>query len=127
MKIAFSHGAVAGIIAGIAGAAYNYAYSAAMWVDFSAVINAGSIFGACLFGTILTSLGYLLFSKVPMKGKDPIFNSVLLLLSFATFAGTFGFQLPFDIESPEMFVGLSIPLHLFPALFWLATKPLFYK
>jgi len=38
---------------------------------------------------------------------------------------SFGFELPLDIEQPELFPGLSAALHLFPVLFWLATKSLF--
>lgn len=124
MKKIFIHGIVSGILAALAGMVYNYAYTAAMWVDFSAIINPASILGASLFGTLMTSAGYAVFIRWVRKNADAWFNVLLLLLSFATFVASFAFTLPLETESPELFPGLSIPLHLFPALFWLATKPL---
>ena len=127
MKTVFLHGIVAGILAGVACLAYNSAYASAMWTDFSAIIHPGSMFGGSLFGTVLASLGYFFLSKWVKKYTDAIFNVLLLVFTFASFVSPFAFQLPLDIESPELFPGLTIPMHVFPALFWLATKPLFYN
>lgn len=125
MKQGLLHGILAGILAGITGYVYNMVYLEALLVDFSPIINTGSIFGSTLFGCVLASVGYFFFGKWIKKRLDPIFNAVFLALTFMSFAGTFGAELPLNIEDPELFIGLSIPLHLFPVLFWLATKPLF--
>jgi hypothetical protein len=125
MKKVLLHGLTAGIFAAIASIVYNYAYTKAMWVDFSSIINTFSIIGSTLFGTMLAALGYHFFSKLVKKGTDVWFNIIFLVLSFASFAGSFATELPLEIESPELFPGLSVPMHLFPVLFWLATKPLF--
>lgn len=127
MKKVLLHGLTAGVFAGIVGIIYNYAYTQAMWIDFSSIINPVSIIGASLFGTILAALGHHFFSKLVKKGTDVWFNIIFLVLSFASFVGSFATELPLDVESPELFPGLSVPMHLFPILFWLATKPLFDK
>ncbi len=127
MKKALLHGLTAGIFATIAAIVFNSIYSEFMYVDYTAVVNTGSITGACMFSCVLASVVYFLLSKFMKKGADILFNILLLLATFASFAGAFSINLPLDVEAPEFFLGLAIPLHLFPALFWLATKPLYYK
>ena len=127
MKNTFLHGIIAGILAGLAACVYNIAYSEALLVNFSKVINPVGIFSSCIFGCVLASLGYHFFSKWVKSNTDVWFNIIFLGLTFASFVGSFGASLPKDIESPELFAGLSGLLHIFPILFWLATKPLFKK
>ena len=125
MKKHLLHGITASAFAALAGNIYNYLYNEAMFTDFSAVINSGSIIGAVTFGCMLASLGYYVMSRIIKKGLDVVFNIMFILLSFASFISSFAVELPLDIDAPELFIGLSIPLHLFPIVFWLATKPLF--
>jgi hypothetical protein len=125
MKSHFLHGLVAGVLAGLAANVYNTMYSEALLVDFSAVVNTPAILGSSIFGGVLASLGHYFFSKWVRRGTDAWFNAIFLVLTFATFVGSFAANLPEDVESPELFPGLSVPMHLFPMLFWLAVKPLF--
>lgn len=125
MKSHFLHGLVAGVLAGLAAYVYNTIYREALLVDFSAVLNTPAILGSSIFGSVLASLGYYFFSKWVRRGTDAWFNAIFLMLTFATFVGSFAANLPEDVESPELFPGLSVPMHLFPMLFWLAVKPLF--
>jgi hypothetical protein len=125
MKSHFLHGLVAGVLAGLAAYVYNTIYREALLVDFSAVLNTPAILGSSIFGSVLASLGYYFFSKWVRRGTDAWFNAIFLVLTFATFAGSFAANLPDNVESPELFPGLSVPMHLFPMLFWLAVKPLF--
>jgi predicted membrane channel-forming protein YqfA (hemolysin III family) len=127
MKNTFWHGIVAGVLAGLAAFVYNYAYSEALLVNFSKVINPIAIFGSSIFGCVLAALGYHFFSKWVHTHTDAWFNIIFLILTFASLAGSFAANLPSDIETPELFAGLSVPMHFFPVLFWLATKPLFSK
>jgi predicted membrane channel-forming protein YqfA (hemolysin III family) len=127
MKNTFLHGTVAGISAGLAAFVYNYAYSVALLVDFSKVINPVAIFGSSIFGCVLASGGYHFFSKWVRSNTDVWFNTIFLGLTFASFVSPFAANLPTDIETPELFAGLTVPMHIFPVLFWLATKPLFNK
>jgi hypothetical protein len=52
-------------------------------------------------------------------------NLLICFFSFASIIGVLGMQLPLNIESPEMFPGLAIPMHFFPALFFFAVYPYF--
>lgn len=125
MKIHFLHGLVAGALAGLAAIVYNIAYREALLVDFSSVMNTPAILGSVIFGSVLASLSYYFFSKWVRRGTDAWFNAIFLVLTFTTFVGSFAANLPEDVESPELFPGISVPMHLFPMLFWLAVKPLF--
>lgn len=126
MKQALTHGVTAGILAAFASLAYNTAYSQALVVDFSKVINPTGIIGSSIFGGVLASVGYHVFSKWVKNQADIWFNMIFLVLSFASLISPFAVSLPLSIESPELFAGLTIPMHLFPVLFWVAAKPLFY-
>jgi hypothetical protein len=127
MKKVFIHGITAGIFAAIAAIVYNKMYSDALMVDFSKLINVTSISGSIIFGCILASVGYYFFSKLIKSNVDVWFNIIFLVITFASFISPLSATLPFEIESPELFAGLAIPMHIFPVLFWLATKPLFWK
>ncbi|MDZ7878803.1 MAG: hypothetical protein U5L45_14075 [Saprospiraceae bacterium] len=127
MKNTLLHGLLSGGLAGLASSVFNYAYNMAFITDFSKAINTVSIFGSSIFGTVLAALGYHFFSKMVKTHADIWFNIIFLGLTFASLVGSFAANLPTDIESPELFAGLSVPMHLFPILFWLATKPLFKK
>ena len=127
MKQVLFHGLTAGLLAGAASTVYNSAYSAALLADFSQIVNVAGIFGACIFGCVVASLGYHFLRKLNFGYTDVLFNIIFLIITFASFYPSFAMSLPVDIESPELFAGLVIPMHLFPVLFWLAAKPLFYK
>jgi hypothetical protein len=109
----------------IASVLYNKIYCAAFEVDFSAVLNVGGIIGASIFGCALMGLAYYLGFK--WKGEKLLawINLLICFFSFASIIGVFGMQLPLNIESPEMFPGLAIPMHFFPALFFFAVYPYF--
>ncbi len=126
MRTVFLHGLLAALCATAAAMVYNYAFNTAMWTDFSKVINPVSMAAGCVLGCTVISLGYFLFGKMVKKGTDIWFNVLLIVLTFATFVGPFSYTLPLDVEFPELFTGLTIPMHMMPALFWLATKPVFY-
>jgi len=127
MKKVFYHGITSGILAALAASIYYKFYTEAMMLDYSKVANFASISGSSIFGCLLASLGYFWFSKLIKWNTDVLFNALFILLSFASFIGPFSAELPLDIFAPELFVGLSIPMHLFPVLFWIASKPAFYK
>ena len=127
MKTEFFHVITAGILAGLAAFVYNNVYSEALVVDFSKVANIGGIIGSSIFGCVLASLGYYFFGKIVKSNTDVWFNALFLILTFASCISPFSATLPTDMASPELFPGLTIPMHFFPILFWLATKPLFSR
>lgn len=120
------HGIAAGVLAAVASLVYQQIYLKSLGADFSMVISATGIVATCIGATLLASLGYFLAERV-LKGKAPVvFNLLLLLLSFASIAGPFAVKLPLELEAPELFPGLTVPMHFFPALAWLALSPVFY-
>ncbi len=119
-------GLAAGILAAIASLVYQKIYITALGPDFSSVISTGGIFIASIGGTLLASLGYFLLDKW-LKARAPIiFNLLFVVFSFASIIGPISVSLPLTLEAPELFPGLTVPMHFFPALAWFCLSPLFY-
>jgi hypothetical protein len=126
-KKLFLLGIASGILSAIAALIYNKIYFTAMAVDFSKIINPLSIVSICLGAGIIASVAYTIFHRWLKSKTDIIFNPIFAILSFATVMSPFSAKLPLDIQSPELFPGLAIPMHFFPVLAWLVLKPLFFK
>jgi ABC-type Fe3+-siderophore transport system permease subunit len=127
MKYQLIHGVVAGLLSGLAGVVYQSVYENAMYLDFSEVINAGSIFGASVFGCVLMAIGYWLLIKFKMPHLKVWLNVLIVVLTFASILSPLGTTLPLDVEFPELFPGLAIPMHFFPALVFFGLDPVFRK
>lgn len=125
MKKIFIHGVVAGIIATIASLIYSNLYQSTLGVSFDKIINIGSVFGACIFGCVLISVANLVLFKFKKENLQGILNVIVVLLSFVSIIGPISMTLPLDVEFPEMFPGLVIPMHFFPALAFFAIDPFF--
>jgi len=125
MKKLLIHGVIAGLLSGIAGIIYLNIYQEAFGVDYGQVINIGSIMGASVIGCMLMTLGYaalIKFDKQQWKGG---LNILIAILSFASIISPIGMSLPLDIEYPELFPGLVVPMHFFPALAFFTIYPFF--
>jgi hypothetical protein len=72
-------------------------------------------------------LGYALLAKWLPRAGEIVFNFVFVILTFASIMGPFAAKLPLTIEAPELFPGLTVPMHFFPVLAWFTLKPLFIK
>jgi hypothetical protein len=127
MKRYFIHGIVAGILSTIAGIVYLTVYQKAMFLDFSSVINSGSIAGVSLFACLLMAFGYWLIERQKNPNLKGWLNIGILLISFLSILGPLGMSLPLDIDFPEMFPGLAIPLHFIPAMIFFGLDPFFKK
>lgn len=125
MKKIFIHGIVAGILASTASLIYFNLYQSTLGTSFDKVINTGSIVGSSIFGCVLISIGYFLLFKIKRENLKGILNVAITVLSFASIIGAISMSLPLDIESPELFPGLSVPMHFFPALAFFAIEPFF--
>ena len=116
-----------GVLSGIAGIIYQKVYIETVGEGFVNIASVKNIMVACLLGAFVAAIGYYLLSLV-LKGKtDMVFNLLFVILSFASILGPIGFKLPLEQELPELFPGLAVPMHFFPALGWFALKPLFGK
>ena len=120
-------GVVSGILAGIVALIYQKIYSSSVGADFSTVAKPAGVMISNLVGCLIAALGYWILSKW-LKGKTEIvFNFIFMILSFASMLPVFATKLPLDINAPELFPGLVIPMHFFPVLAWSTLEPLFIK
>lgn len=125
MKNTLIHGLSAGILAGIAGIIYLNIYNGAFGVDYHEMINIGAIMGSSLLGCMLMTLGYAGLTKFKKENLKGWLNILIAVLSFASIIGPLGMSLPIDIEYPELFPGLVVPMHFFPALAFFTIYPFF--
>jgi hypothetical protein len=121
----FYHGVIAGMLSAMACFIYNRIYLFATEVDFTMVLNVGSIVGANLLACIIASICFGLFSKWFKSKGEIIFNFAFAILSFSTIIVPISINLPLNIKNPELFPGLAVPMHFFPALAWFTIRPLF--
>ncbi len=125
MKKLLVHGIVAGLLAAVAGVIYLNIYQGAFGVDYDAVINVGSIVGASIIGCMLMTSGYAALLKLNRQNLTGWLNILIVVLSFASIISPIGMSLPLDVEFPELFPGLVVPMHFFPALAFFAIHPFF--
>jgi len=125
-KRLFFLGILAGLLSGLACIIYAKVYYEALLADFSSIANPVSMLSACLFGCVLASVGYWLLHKWLKRKTDVVFNLLITVLSFVSILGPLAATLPLDMETdPSYFLGFAVPMHFFPALIWLALKPIF--
>lgn len=125
MKKAFFHGITAGILAAVASVIYFHIYQNALGTEFNKVVNTASIIGACLFGCLSMALSYWLFERFNQGKLKGALNVAIAVLSFASIIGVISMSLPLDIRNPELFPGLVVPMHFFPALAFFCVVPFF--
>ncbi|MFK8036771.1 MAG: hypothetical protein AB8B74_00650 [Crocinitomicaceae bacterium] len=125
MKVNFLHGIVAGLLSAIAGIVYLQLYQNLNFVDFSLVINIGAIAGSSIIGCILMALGYVLLDKIKKPNLKGIMNLLIMILSFLSILGPIMMTLPLEVDFPELFPGLVIPMHFFPAMIFFGLAPFF--
>jgi len=127
LKKSLALGIVSGLLAGIAGVIYAHLYYTINEADFSRVASTISILAASLFGGVLAAIGYTLLDKWLKTRGEIVFNLVFTLISFISLLGPIAVRLPRNIDTPELFPGMVIPMHFFPALAWFTLKPLFIR
>jgi len=126
-KKALLLGIISGLLAGVAGVIYAKIYYTANEADFSKVASTVSILAASIFGGVLAAIGYALADRLLKAKGEIVFNLLFTLLSFASLLLPIGHRFSPPIDTPELFPGMVIPMHFFPALGWYTLKPLFIK
>lgn len=126
-KKIFFQGVAAGILAAIAAIIYNRIYFFAFEVNFSKIVNIPSLIGINILSCLIAAFGYWAMKKWFGSKAEIIFNFSFSILSFASITIPLAAKLPLDIQNPEMFPGLTVPMHFFPVLAWLTLNPLFDK
>jgi len=126
LKRSLALGIVSGLLAGIVSLAYAKIYHSSLGADFSTVAGMTSILAGSVFGGLLAAFGYWLLTKWLRQKGEIVFNLLFVILSFASVLAPFAVKLPLTLEAPELFPGMVVPMHFFPALAWLTLKPLFF-
>jgi hypothetical protein len=124
-KKIFYLGICAGIFSSVACIVYDRIYFFAFEIEFKKLINPGSLIAVNLFACLVAGIGYYFFKKWFKRSFEKIFNLVFTLLSFASILAPLAISLPLDIKNPELFPGLALPMHFFPAIAWFTVKPFF--
>ncbi|NML39645.1 hypothetical protein HHL17_20770 [Chitinophaga sp. G-6-1-13] len=120
--VLFWCGIATGLIAAALSVGYAVFYQAALGVDFSRVAPVTAIISANMGGAMVIMLACWLLER--WKGQVPrSFNGWLVVFSVLSAGIPFGVSLPLDIPAPELFPGLTAPMHLLPALIWLVLQP----
>jgi hypothetical protein len=121
----FLHGIIAGILAAIAANIYYQIYYFATEVDFSKVLGIVRIISLNMMICVLAAfLNWLFVTWLKSKGEI-VFNFVFSIASFAMVIVPFSISLPLDVQFPELFPGLAVPMLFFPPLAWFTISPLF--
>jgi len=120
-------GFLSGILAGIAALIYQKVYSTSVGADFSNIAKPVGIMIFNVIGCLVASVGYWVLYKWLKEKTEIVFNFIFVILSFGSIVGAIGAKLPLDVNSPELFPGLVIPMHFFPALAFFTLEPLFIK
>ena len=126
-KRSLSLGIIAGLLAGMASLVYQKVYASSLGEDFATIAKPVAIISISLFAGLVAALLYWSLNNWLRNKGEIIFNFVFVILSFASILAPFAMKLPFDIETPELFPGLIVPMHFFPALAWFTLKPLFIQ
>lgn len=116
-------GLLAGGVSSALSILYNSIYSEAFYVDFTSVLNPLGIISACVFSCVVIAMGHLLVFKWKAEKLHALYNLLVMILSFASIIAVLGFKLPLELDAPELFAGLAIPMHFFPALAYFALAP----
>lgn len=127
MKSILSHGIAAGLTAAILSIVYAELYSYLFFISFDEVVNNTSIVSACLIACVLMALSYLGLQKINKPQLKGVLNLVIMLGSFASILAPITMSLPLDIDFPELFPGLVIPMHFFPAMSFFGLQAFFKK
>jgi len=126
-KAVFIQSIVSGILAAIAANIYNQIYFFATEVDYSNIINPGSLIGINLLVSLFAGLLYLLLTTLFKTKGTIIFNFVYSVGSFACVIIPIAITLPLSTPFPELFPGLTVPMVFFPVIAWMTIDPLFKK
>lgn len=119
------HGAASSMLSIVACIIYREIYTKTLGVDYSAVLNIVGIIAASIFGCILMALAYFLLDRWAKHQWTGVLNILIAGLSLASVISPLSITLPLEIETPELFPGLAIPMHFFPALAFFALVPFF--
>ena len=123
----FLHGLIAGILAALAANIYYRIYYFATEADFSKILGVVRMISLNMMICLLAAFLNWLFVTLMKRRGELVFNFFFSITSFALVIVPISITLPLDIEFPELFPGLAVPMVFFPALAWYTLVPIFRK
>ncbi|MEM9052703.1 MAG: hypothetical protein AAGC47_11675, partial [Bacteroidota bacterium] len=78
-----------------------------------------------MIGCVLMGSGYFALDKMGKSSLRGWMNILYAVLSFASIIPAMNTTLPLDIEFPELFPGLVVPMHFFPTMVFFGLSPFF--
>ncbi len=127
MKKHLIHGSSAGVLAAIASIIFLNIYTKLYFVDFSMVINEVAIISSSIIGCLMMAAGYIILDKIKKQNLYGALNILIMVLSFLSIVPVMGMTLPLEIEFPELFPGMVVPMHFFPAVAFFGMIPFFQQ
>lgn len=127
MKKHLIHGGAAGILAAVASIILLNIYTKLYFVDFSAVIDEVAIITSSIIGCVLMAAGYIILDKMKKPNLYGAMNLLIMVLCFLSIVPVMGMTLPLEVEFPELFPGMVVPMHFFPAVAFFGLAPFFQK
>jgi hypothetical protein len=127
MKKHLIHGSVAGALAAVASIIFLNIYKQLYLVDFSTVIDEVAIISSSIIGCVLMAVGYIILDKIKKQNLYGAMNILIMVLSFLSIVPVMGMTLPLEVEFPELFPGMVVPMHFFPAVTFFGLTPFFKK
>jgi hypothetical protein len=120
------HGLTAGVMAAITAGTYYILYQELLFTEFKNVISFSSITVTSITACLIMAAGYrLVQAKYNTKKAVGWLGIVYVVLSFVSILKPFLLSLPLNVENPELFPGLAVPMHFFPVISFLAVLPFF--
>ncbi len=124
-KRKFLQGILASILSAVAGIIYQHIYYFANEIDFSKVLGIARIAGFSVLACMLAVfLNYILRRSFKERGEI-IFNFLFSIISFVFVMIPISITLPLNVQFPELFPGLAVPMVFFPVMAWFTINPLF--
>jgi hypothetical protein len=124
-KRKFLQGILASILSVVAGIIYQHIYYFANEVDFSKVLSIAKVIGFSVLTCMLAVfLNYILRRSFKERGEI-IFNFLFSIISFVCVMIPISITLPLNVQFPELFPGLAVPMVFFPVIAWFTINPLF--
>lgn len=121
----FFWGLTAGILSAVASIIYKRIYEFAYEVTYAKIINIPILVGANLIACLVAAIGFWACFRLFSTKGEIIFNFIFSIGSFASVMLPISAKLPLDVQFPEMFPLLTVPMHFFPVIAWFTIRPLF--
>lgn len=125
----FFWGLTAGILSAVASLIYHrifgFAFTYEGLPDYSKVANIPVLIGLNLAAGMVAAAGCYICLLLFKQKAELVFNLLFSLLSFASIMYPISVRLPLDIQNPELFPLLTVPMHFFPVIAWMTVRPVF--